>query len=635
MTIEIKHTVVAADIAEQITKGIQAGLDGFAKGLEQMANKTNIGENKPLFSNQTPAYTQSPASVGALASNKGGSSYAYNNVDNSTNKLTTAIETLTKILNDKGKQSSGGSPLAGYASLPAGERATIMSELKQHQDSAKKGRMDEIRDRSDFYDTRRSENRSRNIMYGALSGAAMAAVYQAGTWGATSGQSTQSVNAGTMNYNSFMGNYLNQQVGNSQSALGMTGIGAGAGIGMMVGGLPGLVAGGLIGGAANYITSKGSEETKALNTLALNQDLASQQLKAFGLSGAGSESLSAKGDMFGLTSNIPVPLSNLQSIMMTNPNYKGSLPYAGEVAMSTRRDIFGGMSDDAKAEFISSSAKLGTITGMSAGEIASTAGHLSSATGMDANKTLDKLYSYQVQYGGDMKSNINKIMNIMQTTGFGQDAASKLVGEYQYNEPMMQQKIAQSKVAPTNMFTGLAYKEIISSQTGLTDMEQIKADYRERVARTQNAKSIKDISPQDMVITQLQQKMFGAMNIDPFVNDIGKMKTSEFSGRLQDVQNTAAQDAMQKMISDALSNISTENMTVNAGTVVINNGMSSSPTTTQTPFTSLNLGSSSVIPPVVSTQGSNSMIPPIVPAIQAGGYSVNRSGQGKLGSKKK
>lgn len=639
MTIEIKHTVDATDLAQQIATGIQQGLDGFGKSLEDLISKTpQVQNNKPIFNDGggTPVMA---------TNNTGGATGDDKKIINTaTDPLITAITNLTAALKTA-KPTSGLSPSSGFSTLNPVERQSVLSDLREYRAEIRKERAED----RNIVREERSSQRNKNIMYGALTGAAMAMVYQAGSWGATSGQSAQSVNAGTMNYNQFMSGYLNQKVGNSQSIASTAGIAGGAGIGLMIGGLPGLAAGAVIGGVSSYYANKTGEETKAINTLALNQDLASQQMQAMGLGKRGTSSLTAKGDIFGLSKSLNIPLTTLQSTMLNNKEYQGALPYVSEVALNARRDVMGNMTTAEQAKFISNSVRMGTLTGYSAGDVGSTVSHLSAVTGQDANKTLNELYKYQVQYGGDMKSNVSKIINIMQTTAMGKNTASQLVGEYQYNEPMLQQRVAQTKVTPTSMFTALAYKDIIAKETGITDIEGMKSDYKQRLARSQNAKSFSDINPQDIVITQLQQKMFAAMNIDPFVNNIGKVSPMGGGSGLENVERSDVEKAMSEMISDALNNISTESMTVNANNVIVN--------PVQTTGTNYPANTSGHREPITNTSsnypasGTDKSLKQLFEhgawdAKYATGwqdslwnylrkYQINRSGQGNLGKTKK
>lgn len=603
MAIEIKHTIDAGNLAAQISQGIQEGLSGFSGTLDNLGS-SKLDNNKSII----------PPTGG-----EDGAINQVKKVDNATssfservNKLVGDFEKLSTALNTLSKNFKNADKLAGYASLPASERSSVLQELKQFEADSKKTRLDEIKERMDFYDKRRSENRNDSIARGILTGVGMGAVYQAGNWGQFAGSSAQAINAGSNSYGQFMNQYLGNQIDTTKNAINMASMGV-AGAASMMFGAPGLLAGMGIAGLTNYFTGKTSEEQKAYNQLAMNQDIASYRIRAYGLSGASGKALSASGSQFGLGSNIRVPLTSLQSYMMGN-NMGGFLPYAEDVMMSSRLDQMHGMSDPEKARYIKNTARLSQLTGSSITDIGASISNISAMTGGNANETLNRLYSYQLQYGGDMKSNVGKIIALLQSTGLSQASAEKLAYQYQYNEPMLQQKVAQTMVSPTNRFLANAYTEIIKNEIGTGDIEQIKKDYRDRTNRSNAGKG----TSQDIVISQMEEMLFKSSNINPWVRDMGANKgvPNPNAGSIESLPMTEAQQAMADMIANALSNIPTLN--INADVVNLNGNTPQPTQSTANPDARVMAASKKRIEPDYDYQ----IVPPIVPL----------SGTGNLGN---
>lgn len=557
MAIEIKHTIDASNLSSQISQGIQEGLSGFSESLK------NLGTGK--LSNSSPIINSTGKDD--PQSNNGKSNDVSTKLTDQVGKLSDAVTRMTQAIENIAKRSQSSDKLAGYAALPAGERMSVMQELKQFESDSKKSRLDEVKERMDFYDKRKSDNRTDSIARGVLTGVGMGAVYQAGNWGQFSGSSAQSINAGANNYGQFMNQYYGNQIDTTKNMVNMGTMGAAGAAGMMFG-APGAAVGMALAGVANYYTGKVSEERKAFNQLGLSQDLASYRMGAYGISGKSGDSLSVSGDQFGLTGGIKVPLTSLQSYMKNN-NMGGFLPYSEDVMMSSRLDQMSGMDDPAKARYIKNTARLSQLTGAGIPEIAANVSNLSAMGGGNPNETLNRLYSYQLQYGGDMKTNVGKIISLLQNTGMSQSGAEQLAYKYQNNEPMMQQKVAQSMVSPTNRFLANAYTDIIKEQIGTGDIEEIKKDYRDRTTRSNAGKG----RPEDIVISQMEEALFKSSNVNPWVRDIGANQgvPNPNAGSIDALPMTDAQKAMGDMIANALNNVQT--MTVTAGVVnLVGNG---------------------------------------------------------------
>lgn len=565
MAIDIKHSIDASNLAQQISQGILEGLSGVKDNLSVQGNG-RLNNETPIITPADSNGKDSNATLEKTVTTTAKFSDRVNNVIGEFENLSTALKTVSKNLKDRDR-------LSGYAALPAGERASVLQELKQFESENKKSRLDEIKERSNFYDERRAKNRVSSIARGVLTGVGMGAVYQAGNWGQFAGSSAQSINAGANSYGQFMNQYYSNQIDTTKSVVNM-GTMAAAGASGMIFGLPGAIGGMAIAGIANYYTGKVSEERKAFNQLGLTQDIASYRMGTYGISGKSNDSLTVSGDQFGLTGGIKVPLTSLQSYMKNN-NMGGFLPYAEDVMMSSRLDQMSGMNDPEKARYIKNTARLSQLTGASIPDISAGVSNLSAISGSNPNETLNRLYSYQLQYGGDMKTNISKIISLLQVTGLSQSGAERLAYQYQNNEPMLQQKVAQTMVSPTNRFLANAYTDMIKTQIGTGDIEEIKKDYRERTARSNAGKG----KPEDIVISQMEEMLFKSSNINPWVRDVGANQgvPNPNAGSIDTLPMTEAQRAMGDMIAEALNGANIQTINVNAATVnLMNNNATAS-----------------------------------------------------------
>lgn len=556
MAIEIKHQIDASGISSQIAQGVKEGVSqGFANALNRLMS-ANLGKDSPI--NQAAA-SPAPSSKASTQQDNDANTLTqkFSTLSDKVQSLTMSLEKMILAQDEAARKMKSSDRLAGVAQMPAKERKQVLQELEEHEKKLAAQRKQEAIELTEFYDERRSSNRVRNVGMGILSGAALAAVYQAGNWGQVMGSQTQSINAGALNYSKFTNQYYGQTL-DMQRNIGMGAAMAAGGAAGALFSIPGIgiplgIAGMGVAGLANYFMGKNTEQEKAYNEFALNQDLAAYRMEAYGISGKGTQTMSATGGIFG--DKVNIPLTQLQSYMKTTPGYGAYMPYVEDVTMGARLDVISKMSPEQQADYVINSALLGQVTRISPGEISASVSNISGMTGKNANETLNRMLSYQLQYGGDMKSNMNKIIQLMQTGGYSQDQAANLAYRYQYNEPMLQQKVEQSWVNPTNRFIGDAYGKIISAQTGLQP-DQFVDEYRKIVKGGSK-------SPQDIIRTQLMEQYFKAMSINPRISDIGENKgvpNRLAGGGMENIPETEAQKSMNKMIEDALNNLNTVNM---------------------------------------------------------------------------
>jgi hypothetical protein len=576
-TVNINHTIDASSLASQITEGIKAGLSaGFGDALNKMVaavSTTPDVDRKPNPISTTvngvavpppPAskYDNNAASPDKLAS-------TLSTLSTGINKLVSSMDTLATIQKTPSGKSKNADTLAGVAQLSAPDRKSLFDELnnfKRQQNDIKKQSALEM---MDMYDERRKDNRYKNIGMGLITGAGMAAMYQSNNWGKTAGYEAQSINSGANSYNTFLNSSMSKYMDN-QNQVGMMTVAGVAGGAAMINPLLGLGVA-AAGATANYFRGERTEKQKAYNELALNQDLASYRLQAYGISRSSGMGITASGGMFG--SKVDVPLTKLQEYMLNTPGYGGYMTNISDVMSSTRLDVAKSMNTEQQAKYVKDVTKLSQITGASTPELAAAIGQLSSATKQTPADALNRTLSNTVQFGGNPISNINKIVGIMQNSGMGYDQAEYNTNRYQNNEPMLQQKIAQSMVSPTNQFSARMYEQVIGKMTGIK-AEDIPSNYRDLVNKSKYA------SPDELAKlipkTQLMEQYAQAAGVNLFASDVGTNNGVPFSaaaGGMDNITETPAQQKMLDMISDALKGINT--VSIEAQVVNLNGSINS------------------------------------------------------------
>jgi hypothetical protein len=576
-TVNINHTIDASSLASQITEGIKAGLSaGFGDALNKMVaavSTTPDIDRKPnpistagngVDVPPAPAskYDNNAASPDKLAS-------TLSTLSTGINKLVSSMDTLATIQKTSSGKSKNADTLAGVAQLSAPDRKSLFDELnnfKRQQNDIKKQSVLEM---MDMYDERRKDNRYKNIGMGLITGAGMAAMYQSNNWGKTAGYEAQSINSGANSYNTFLNSSMSKYMDN-QNQVGMMTVAGVAGGAAMINPLLGLGVA-AAGATANYFRGERTEKQKAYNELALNQDLASYRLQAYGISRSSGMGITASGGMFG--SKVDVPLTKLQEHMLNTPGYGGYMTNISDVMSSTRLDVAKSMNTEQQAKYVKDVTKLSQITGASTPELAAAIGQLSSATKQTPADALNRTLSNTVQFGGNPISNINKIVGIMQNSGMGYDQAEYNTNRYQNNEPMLQQKIAQSMVSPTNQFSARMYEQVIGKMTGIK-AEDIPSNYRDLVNKSKYA------SPDELAKlipkTQLMEQYAQAAGVNLFASDVGTNNGVPFSaaaGGMDNITETPAQQKMLDMISDALKGINT--VSIEAQVVNLNGSINS------------------------------------------------------------
>ncbi len=272
----------------------------------------------------------------------------------------------------------------------------------------------------------------------------MGALAGARSLGTLVGSQATSVNAGAVNYTDYMSNYYNKLADTRQSFI-SGGVMAGVGGATLMGGP---IAGGLALGAGmliNYATSQNTEQNKASTELGISQELANWRLKMAGMNGRAT-SVGIK------TGYGNVTLDELQAMSLST-RYA---PYATTLSNSMlegKRDVTQALSVKDKNEY---NREL-TLTAMALGTkdvagLNKTATTMASITGENPLAILQKMLYTNEQFGGDTAANTAKLVQILETTPMGREQANMLINKYQYNEPMLNNQIAQSTATPFSLF---------------------------------------------------------------------------------------------------------------------------------------------------------------------------------------
>ncbi len=320
---------------------------------------------------------------------------------------------------------------------------------------------------------KKSQQTWRKIGRGMALGGATAAVYQAGSVGATFGGEYNALNVSASNYGGFAIGQYNKQVdaltgiastGISSVTMSLAAAAAASGAGIPAAGL--IMAG---GAALNYGAQYFGGKSKAEHELAVNEDIKSWRLRSAGLSGASNQQIAGGG-----------ALSEFQKAMRTKENAAyntDSVP----VFLSARRDIVGGMSAVKQASYSTATQILAQKMGVDNVNLSRTVSNTSAITGRSTDQVMANMQSDFNVYGGDPLANQNKINALMMSASMSEAQARGLVNRYQYNDAMLQNKVNDTTVTPMNRFKASIYGTIYKNMTGL-DIDSAEAKKRFQAA---------------------------------------------------------------------------------------------------------------------------------------------------------
>jgi hypothetical protein len=472
------------------------GLDRFEATLNTLAQKMENAIKSSASLTSTPQVskqsTSNPAPGAPGSDSK--TSEAIRTVMGKFSTLTTQIQSATNAINDFAKSVKSTAPKPTGVPIDRGE----IRKEREEADTLyrKKIREEKLQSREDDM-TRKSQQRWKNIGTGILAGSMVGAMYQAGNIGQVIGSESRSMNVGANDYSSFMRDYYNRRVGMEKS-MGSTGIMAAAGTGMAygasVGGLPGIAIGaasGLAGGIGNYLLGSSSEKKAAMNEFALGQDPLAYRLQARGISDIGDKTIRSTSGVFGKDKYIPI--TGLQSQMMSDKNYAGYTSLLPDVMSNSRADVL--KSTDISA-FTRQVGRTSFETGeKDVGGLSRAATNLAAMSGKDPTEVLKKQTANSLVFGGKVLANMDKITNIMQHTGMGESGATSLVNRYQFNDAALQNKVNMSMLTPQQGAQKTILRTIIKQMTGLEpDAPQNVSRYRKAASGTNLQQNLDPVS---------------------------------------------------------------------------------------------------------------------------------------------
>jgi hypothetical protein len=392
-------------------------------------------------------------------------------------------------------------------------------------------------------ETAAERRKKDNFIKYFATGAMLGAGQQIGNFAGTVGSSAGALNSGYLNYANFETQYANKKISNEQSA--MSGLGA-----LAMGGaamMPkaslltrGILAGG--GAALNVLANYFGEKDKALN------EQNRQDTLAYRLSNAGMDTMSGKS----ILGNVGITKTQEQSL--TN-QYSAYDPTLGDVTFAARRDIANRMIKNSTAnDFNMDVNKFSMLSGnQNVTQISGVASQMSAMTGEPLNVVMKQMNDNFTKWGGDTAGNTAKMLEIMKSTGMSQGQASDIVNRYQYNDPMLQNKVNFASADPVSRLN----KAILMSIPGVADADihaaQIAGD---------------KINPdKNFILAQLKMQAGGYTNENMLATHLADMMPE--SAVTGNMQPTPLQEQNQKNIQDALKNLTVTNQNVSATTVYL------------------------------------------------------------------
>ncbi len=419
---------------------------------------------------------------------------------------------------------------------------------KQRQERA-----EEKKDNREQIRQERNNNWSRSIAYGA----GMLGIGAAGQEGKIIGSQGQAVNAGMLNYSDFMTNYYNKQADLQQSVVGG---GLMSAAGMIAAKSPKIGIPLMAGAAAlNYFMGENTEQKKAATQFGRSEELGAWRLNMSRMGGAATNRGLATG--FGTTS-----LGSGQLLSLA-PKYS---PYAAtynDVVLGGKRDVMSKMNDKDLNEYNRALNLTAMAIGTSdIGGLNKSTTTLAGMTGDTPMNTLNKILEANQQYGGDTASNTAKLVQIMQTTNLSQGAASDLVNKYQFNDPMLNNKLAMATASPLDtarqvmmMKLGGANKEEIASG-------QLSPKHIKEIRDNAEAVRLHGIGALNPRLQMLSQSALPGQNL--YANALGNINPT--GAPFNPATENTTSKAFGKFVQDSLANIVVSTQKVDATSVVVN-----------------------------------------------------------------
>lgn len=402
-----------------------------------------------------------------------------------------------------------------------------------------------------------SEQRKRdNFIKYFATGAALAAGAEIGNFAGTLGSSAGAINSPFANYANFEAQYANKKISNLQSAgsaLGtglmgagtmatMAGVAAGTGVGLPIAAI-------LAGLALTSYSNYGGEQDKALNEQ-MRQDTLAYRLSNTGMSGMSGQKILGN-----------VGITGVQQQGLSD-QYGSYNPTLENVLFSARRDVINrSLKNGTANDFNADVNKFALLSGnQNYGQISGVASQMSAMTGESLNVVMKNMNDNFTKWGGDTAANTAKMLEIMKSTGMSQGQASDIVNRYQYNDPMLQNKVNLATANPMSVFSrALLLKNI--PELAHANMQQAHSD-------AQNLKF-----NNNLVWAAMRQNLDSTVGINTYANHLADLIPNQ--NATGSMAPTPLQEQNMKKTSDALKNLTVDTQHVSATTVYLSGAISS------------------------------------------------------------
>lgn len=522
MAIDINYNVKGLDPLTAAINTMISKLDSLGNALNGSPSDEYIPKHNP--NNSTNDETPQPDNANNLFADKiNKTNIEFSSLGSKINNLTEEFRKMNDNLSREYNDSSGNTE----------------NKPKNKNDSDNSG--------ESAADRRKKDNFKKYFATAAMFGAGQ----QIGSFAGTVGSSAGALNSGYLNYANFETQYANKKISNVQSALGSFGtlaMASAPAMAMTGFGIPAAVATAVAGLGLNVLSNYGGEKDKALN------EQNRQDTLAYRLSNAGMDTMSGKK----ILGNVGITKTQEQSL---TDRYSAYDPTLGDVAFAARRDVANRMLKNGTAnDFNMDVNKFAMLSGnQNVAQISGVASQVSAMTGEPLNVVMKQMNDNFTKWGGDTAGNTAKMLEIMKSTGMSQGQASDIVNRYQYNDPMLQNKVNLATSDPLNRFN----KALLMSIPGVAGSN---------IGQAQSDADKLNIN-QNTVLSHLKMQAYGFTGENVFANHLADMMPeSAVTGNMQPTQ---LMQQNQKNISDALKNLTVTDQHVTATTVYLSGAINS------------------------------------------------------------
>ena len=329
-------------------------------------------------------------------------------------------------------------------------------------------------------------------------------------------------------------------------------------LGAVVGGPIGVTLGAGAGiGLGGYFSGKWSEEDKARYEFGTNKEFQAWQLQQMGISGKSNTQLYAGKNTFNTTT------------LQDKANAVGGAFTDNTIqfALQGRRDIVNRMNGaelanwGKKAQLDAGSIGANPTTFMNA------IAHMSAVTGKNPDDIRKQAMNDVRKYGGDINSNLMKMVQLMQTTPLGAKGAENLVNQYQYNDAMIKNKVSASQADPFGIFKSSILLKLAGANEG--EIKQVLSGVmpsRLKSIISSGQRHANGTLGTNALNAELLMMGAGAVGVNPFVNAVGKVKPTIVNESA--IANAPTEPSTLKDMSTMVAN-QLQNIIVN-GNVIVN-----------------------------------------------------------------